>query len=62
MRKNTKRFGLFYKSNGKWNTTPYAGFTFTAYQAKRNPVKREIAELKNYILKSKIRVLPVKGV
>ena len=57
--KNTKRFGLVYRSNGRWTTNTYSGFTFTAYQAKRNPVKGQIADLKNYVLKSKIRVRPV---
>jgi hypothetical protein len=57
--RNQKRFGLFYRSNGRWTTTPYGGFTFTAYQANRNPVKGEISELKNYLLKSRVRVCPV---
>jgi len=57
--KNTKKFGLFYKSHGKWTTVPYAGVTYTAYQLGRNPVKQDVADLKNYILKSRIRVMPV---
>jgi hypothetical protein len=59
--KNTKRFGLFYRSNGRWTTTPYQGMTFTSYQVNRNPIKDEISFTKNYILKSRVRVLPVKA-
>lgn len=57
--KNIKKLGLFYRSNGRWTTTPYAGHTFTAYQVNRNPLKRELSTLKNYVLKSKVRVHPV---
>lgn len=53
--KNTK-YGLFYKSHGKWTKTPYDGMTFTAHQAKRNPIKKTITFLKNYILKNKVRI------
>lgn len=59
--KTPKRFGLFYRSNGRWTTTPYMGMTFTAYQAKRNPIKNDVSVLKNYILKSKVRIMPVKA-
>lgn len=57
---NTKKLGLFYKSHGKWTTVPYRGFTFTAYQASRNPIKADIAVLQKEVLKSKIRLAPVK--
>lgn len=59
--KKTQRFGLFYRSNGQWNRSPYRGMTFTAYQAKRNPVKSEIFTLKNYVLKSRVKVRPVQA-
>jgi hypothetical protein len=58
--KNTKRLGLFYRSNGRWTSTPYEGETFTAYQLKRNPVKSMVRELKNYVLKSRVRFRSVK--
>ena len=53
------RFGLFYRSHGKW-TGPYAGKTFTAYSINRNPMKADMAELKNRVLKSRVQILPVK--
>ena len=56
--KNKQRFGVFYKSHGKW-TGPYAGATFTKYTVSRNPIKSEV-ELLRSILKSKIQVRPVK--
>jgi hypothetical protein len=59
--KNNTRYGLFYRSNGRWTTTPYLGATYTAYQLKRQPVKGDILELKNYVLKSKIRVKAIKN-
>jgi hypothetical protein len=56
--KNQKRLGIFYVSNGRW-TGPYAGITFTKYTATRNPIKTDISELKNYVLKSRVKLLPV---
>lgn len=56
--KTANRYGVFYKSHGKW-TGPYAGATFTEYAVNRNPVKGEIALLRS-ILKSRIEVRPVK--
>lgn len=53
------RYGVFYRSNGRWTTTPYKGVTFTAYQATRNPIKARISSLKNFVLKSRVRVRPV---
>lgn len=58
-KRNQRRFGIFYRSNGRWTSTPYAGVTFTAYTLGRNPVKQDISWLKNYVLKSRVRVLPV---
>lgn len=49
------RFGLFYRSNGRWSG-PYAGVSFTAYTLNRQPVRGEVSWLKNYILKSRIQV------
>lgn len=60
MRKTqTKRYGIFYRSNGRWTTTPYAGFTFTKYTMNRRPLVEDLNELRNYILKSRMKVLPV---
>jgi hypothetical protein len=56
--RNQKRFGLFYVSNGRW-TGPYAGLSFTQHSLNRNPIRGEIRELKNYILKSRIQIRPV---
>jgi hypothetical protein len=58
-KRNQKRYGLFYVSNGRWTGTPYAGFTFTQYMMNRNPWKQDIRDLKNYVLKSRIKVLRV---
>jgi hypothetical protein len=58
--KTPQRFGIFYRNHGKWTTGPYAGVTFTEYQSKRNPWKADIREIKNHILKNKIKILPVK--
>lgn len=55
---NKARFGIFYKSRGKW-VGPYAGTTFTKYTVSRNPVKEDIRLLRS-ILKSKIEVRRVK--
>jgi len=52
------RFGLFYRSNGRW-TGPYAGQTFTAYTLNRQPVRGDVSWLKNYILKSRIQLRKV---
>jgi hypothetical protein len=56
--KNQKRLGLFYVSNGKW-VGPYMGTTFTKFSAERNPMKSNIRNLANYVLKSRVKVLPV---
>jgi len=56
---NKTRYGIFYRSNGRWTTTPYAGFTFTKYTLNRRPLKRDLNTLKNYVLKSRMVVLPV---
>lgn len=54
--KKQARYGLFYVSNGRWNTTPYAGFTFTEYMMNHKPLNKEISTLKNRVLKSRIRI------
>jgi len=57
--KRTKsRLGLFYRSNGRW-TGPYLGVTFTPYTWGRNPLKGELRDVRNYVLKSRVRLLPV---
>lgn len=53
-----KRLGIFYRSNGRW-TGPYAGMSFTNYTWNRQPMKGYTSEIKNYILKSKVKLLPV---
>lgn len=59
MSKNKKpRFGLFYKSNGRW-AGPYCGVTFTKYTLSLNPVKQEIRFFANHVLKSRVKILPV---
>lgn len=57
--RNKKRFGIFYKSQGRWNKSHYAGITFTAYQLTRRPLKAFLSETKNYVLKSRVKLLPV---
>lgn len=58
-KRNKTRYGIFYRSNGRWTSTPYAGATFTKYTLSRNPVKTDISWLRNYVLKSRMMVLPV---
>jgi len=53
-----QRFGVFYRSNGRWSG-PYSGMTFTKYSIERNPIKSDIREIRNYVLKSRVKVLPV---
>ena len=55
--KNKTRYGVFYRSNGRWNKTPYV--TFTKYTLSREPVKSDIQFLKNYLLKSRLQIRPV---
>ena len=52
------RYGVFYKSNGKW-IGPYKGKTMTEYTISRKPMQKEISIIKNYILKTKVKVMPV---
>ena len=52
------RYGMFYKSNGKW-IGPYKGKTMTKYTVGLKTVQKEIADLKNYVLKTKVKVMPV---
>jgi hypothetical protein len=56
---NKLRYGIFYRSNGRWTRSPYANFTFTRYTLNRRPLKEDLATLRNYVLKSKMMVLPV---
>ena len=57
--KSTARYGLFYKSNGKW-VGPYQGRSYTENMISRNPVKSELAHYKNNVLKAKTQIRPVK--
>ena len=60
MRKTqAKRYGIFYRSNGRWTRSPYAGFTFTRYTMNRRPLKEDLNTIRNYVLKSRVMVLPV---
>lgn len=58
--KNKQRFGLFYKSRGKW-TGPYAGATFTTYTVGLRPFKEDVTCLRK-LLKSPVQLRPVKTV
>jgi hypothetical protein len=55
---NKQRFGLFYRSNGRW-AGPYGGLTFTKYTANLTNTKADIRLLANYLLKSRVKVRPV---
>jgi len=57
---NKQRFGVFYRSNGRWSG-PYAGLSFTNYSLGRNPIKADLSWIKNYVLKSRIQLRPVKA-
>jgi len=52
------RYGIFYRSNRKW-TGPYNGITFTKYTWNRNPMKTDLNDIKNNVLKSRVKLLPV---
>lgn len=54
--KNVKRFGIFYKRNGEWVSSPYCGVTYSLYELGRNPIKDVVKYLKNRVLKSKIKI------
>jgi hypothetical protein len=56
--KNGSRLGIFYRSNNRWSG-PYAGMTFTKYTWERNPWKSDLNFIKNYLLKSRVKLLPV---
>ena len=60
-KKSPQRYGIFYRSNGRWTSSPYAGVTFTRNGLKNREVRENIADIQNYVLKSKIMVLPVKN-
>jgi len=53
MKLNTKKYGLFYKSRGRW-TGPYAGLV-----ASKDTIHRELKLVRN-VLKSKLSVRKVK--
>jgi hypothetical protein len=55
---NKQRFGVFYRSNGRW-AGPYCGMSFTKYSIERNSVKADIRYFANYILKSRVKLAPV---
>lgn len=57
--KQAARYGIFYRSNGRWTSTPYAGFTFTKFTLNRRPLKEDLNTIKNYVLKSRMVILPV---
>lgn len=61
MRKQAQaqRYGIFYRSNGRWTSTPYAGFTFTKFTLNRRPLKEDLNTIKNYVLKSRMVIRPV---
>lgn len=52
------RYGIFYRSNGHW-TGPYQGATFTKYAMTHEPVKSDIRWFANYVLKSRVKVVPI---
>ena len=54
-----QRYGIFYRSNGRWTSTPYMGATFTQYTINRRPINEDIRILSNHVLKSRVRILPV---
>lgn len=55
---NQKRYGIFYRSHGKWSG-PYQGLTFTEYSIGRNPIKGYISMVKNYRLKTRVKIKSV---
>lgn len=57
---NKQRFGVFYRSNGRW-AGPYGGLSFTKYMLGRQPLVGELKFIKNNILKSRIQIRPVKA-
>lgn len=54
----TTRFGVYYRSHGNW-TGPYAGKTFTRYSLSRRPISADLSWIKNRVLKSRIKIMPV---
>ena len=59
MTKKQQKYGIFYRSNGRWTSTPYAGKTFSERSITRSPLREDLAWLQNYRLKSKMLILPV---
>lgn len=58
VKNKAKRYGMFYMSHGRW-IGPYKGLTFTKWSTTRNPVKSRIANLRNNVIKQRVKVLPV---
>jgi len=56
---NQVRYGLVYKNHGGWTKTPYNGETFTKYTISRDPVKSYVQELKQHVLKTAVKWVPV---
>ena len=54
-----QRYGIFYRSNGRWTSTPYMGATFTEYTLNRRPINEDIRQIRNRVLKSRVKILPV---
>ena len=54
-----QRYGIFYRSNGRWTSSPYAGFTFTKHTMNRRPLQEALSTIRNRVLKSRVLVLPV---
>lgn len=57
---NKPRYGIFYKSHGKW-TGPYEGVSFTSYTLSRRPIRDDIEWLRREVLKSPIQLRQVKS-
>ena len=55
---NKPRYGIFYKSHGKW-TGPYDGVSFTKYTLNWRPIKYDVEWLRREVLKSLIQIRPV---
>ena len=53
-----QRYGIFYKSHGKW-TGPYGGVTFTKHTLARKDSQYDLNWIKNYVLKTRIKLRPV---
>ncbi|HOT89735.1 MAG TPA: hypothetical protein PLC59_03965 [Bacteroidales bacterium] len=54
------KYGLFYWTSGRWTSKPYEGVTFTEKQLEDKILQYCIKNIKNNVLKTYIRILPVK--